>query len=123
MTKDELLSLKNIGEKAADVIITAREEHDGSLTKMQFMCLLLPKPSVKEWIIKHQELVFSDNKRGMSVLYIDISTDGKVKFTQVVSDIDEDVKLNVMSSDISEASGVVSLTRRFKHESPINNCQ
>ena len=48
VTKEELLSLKNIGEKAADMIITAREEHDGSLTKMQFMCLPLTKPSVND---------------------------------------------------------------------------
>ena len=33
VTKEELLSLKNIGEKVADMIITAREEHDGTLTK------------------------------------------------------------------------------------------
>ena len=58
VTKEELLSLKNIGEKAADIIITGRAEHDGSLTKMQFMCLPLPKPSVKDRIIEHQELVF-----------------------------------------------------------------
>ena len=108
VTKEELLSLKNIGEKVADMIITAREEHDGTLTKMQFMCLPLPKPSVKERIIKPQELVFSDNSGGVSVLDIDVSTDGKVKFTQAVSDIDEDMKLKVTSSDINEAAGVVS---------------
>ena len=39
---------------------------------------------------------------------IDVSTDGKVKFTQAVSDIDEDIKLKVTSSDVSEATGVVS---------------
>ena len=108
VTKEELLSLKNIGEKVADMIITAREEHDGSLTKMQFMSLPLPKPSVKERIIMHQELVFSDNKGGVSVSGVDVSTDGKVKFTQAVGDIDEDIKLKVTSSDVSEASGVVS---------------
>ena len=108
VTKEELLSLKNIGEKVADMIITAREEHDGSLMKMQFMCLPLPKPSVKERIIKHQELVFSDNSGGVSVSDIDVSTDGKVKFTQAVSDIDEDIKLKVTSSDVNEAAGVVS---------------
>ena len=108
VTKEELLSLKNIGEKAADIIITARAEHDGSLTKMQFMCLPLPKPSVKERIIKHQELVFSDNSGGVSVSDIDVLTDGKVKFTPAVSDIDEDIKLKVTSSDVNEAAGVVS---------------
>ena len=108
VTKEELLSLKNIGEKVADMIITAREEHDGTLTKMQFMCLPLPKPSVKERIIKHQELVFSDNSGGVSVPDIDVSTDGKVKFTQAVGDIDEDMKLKVTSSDVNEAAGVVS---------------
>ena len=36
----------------------------------------------------HQELVFSDNKGGVSVSGVDVSTDGKVKFTQAVSDID-----------------------------------
>ena len=30
VTKEELLSLKNIGEKVVDMIITAREEHDGT---------------------------------------------------------------------------------------------
>ena len=108
VTKEGLLSLKNIGEKVADMIITAREEHDGTLTKMQFMCLPLPKPSVKERIIKHQELVFSDNSGGVSVSDIDVSTDGKVKFTQAVGDIDEDMKLKVTSSDVNEAAGVVS---------------
>ena len=39
VTKGELLSLKIIGEKAADMIIIAREEHGGSL----FMSLPLPK--------------------------------------------------------------------------------
>ena len=108
VTKEELLLLKNMGEKAADIIITARAEHDGSLTKMQFMCLPLPKPPVKERIIKHQELVFSDDKGGLSVLDVDVSSDGKVQFTPIVSDIDEDIKLKVTSGDVNEASGVVS---------------
>ena len=115
--------MKNIGEKVADMIITAIEEHDGTLTKMQFMCLPLPKPSVKERIIKHQELVFSDNSGGVSVSDIDVSTDGKVKFTQAVSDIDEDIKLKVTSSDVNEAAGVVSSQEAFKHESPVSNCE
>ena len=59
-------------------------------------------------MIKHQELVFSDDKGGVSVLDVDVSADGKVKFTQAVSDIDEDIKLKVTSSDVNEASGVVS---------------
>ena len=121
VTKEELLSLKNIGEKVADMIITAREEHDGTLTKMQFMCLPLPKPSVKERIIKHQELVFSDNSGGVSVLDIDVSTDGKVKFTQAISDIDEVMKLKVTSSDVNEAAGVVS--SQEIQTSPVSNCE
>ena len=113
VTKEELLSLKNIGEKAADMIITAREEHGGSLTKMQFMCLPLPKPSVKETIVQNCELIFGDDKGSLSMSDVDVSTDGKVKHTQAVSDINEDAKLKVMSSDVGDASGVA-----FSSEDP-----
>ena len=84
VTKEELLSLKNVGEKAADTIIIAREEHGGSLTKIQVMCLPFPKPSVKEGIVKNQELMFSDDKRGMSVSDVDVSTNGNVKYTKLL---------------------------------------
>ena len=66
---------------------------------MQFMSLPLPEPSVKERIVKNQELVFGDDKGSVSMSDVEVSTDGKVKYTQAVSDIDE---------DISDASGVVS---------------
>ena len=58
---------------------------------------------MKERIVKNRELMFGDNNVSMSTSDVDVPGDGKVKYTQAVSDIDEDIKLKVMSSDISDA--------------------
>ena len=97
------------------MIITAREEHDGTFDKNAVYVSAIAKTISEGEDHQASELVFSDNSGGV-LSDIDVSTDGKVKFTQAVSDIDEVMKLKVTSSDVNEAAGVGILTRRFKHE-------